>query len=359
MVDKPFVPYIPAEKSIPEFTIKAVTLGIVLTLVMAAANTYLGLYAGMTVSASIPAAVISMGILRGILRRGTILENNIVQTIASAGQSVAAGVIFTIPAMVITGVWTEFDYWQTTLIALLGGVLGVLFMIPLRRALIVAQHGQLKYPEGTACAQVLMAGAGSPLTPALSPGERETGSPLVEEFERSDLVGWQAKILPLPKGEGRGEGERAVRTQPAPRRVGDSLKEQGAATLVSVIDSHATNTAKSQRRSAHGCPGLDRMHLRLGSLTRASDWCHHTHNFQARIGAQPSGCSRLNSEGRAETAGWPRQVPLFCSLKAALLCGRGTGEMCPPVAGSATGIGASLIIFVIKRPALGFVHIEY
>ena len=157
MADKPFVPYVPAEKSLPEFTPKAVVLGVVLALLMAAANTYLGLYAGMTVSASIPAAVISMGILRGILRRGTILENNLVQTIASAGQSVAAGIIFTVPALVITGVWSEFKYWETTLIAVLGGVLGVLFMIPLRRALIVEEK-ELKFPEGVACAEVLEVG---------------------------------------------------------------------------------------------------------------------------------------------------------------------------------------------------------
>ncbi len=157
MAEKPFVPYIRADQKIPEFTVKAVTLGVVLALVMAAANTYLGLYAGMTVSASIPAAVISMGILRGLMRRGTILENNIVQTIASAGQSIAAGVIFTIPALVITGAWTKFEYWPTTLISLLGGVLGVLFMIPLRRALIVEEK-ELKYPEGLACAEVLEVG---------------------------------------------------------------------------------------------------------------------------------------------------------------------------------------------------------
>jgi putative OPT family oligopeptide transporter len=157
MSEQPFTPYVRPEQSVAEFTVKAVGLGVVLALVMAAANTYLGLYAGMTVSASIPAAVISMGILRGLLRRGTILENNIVQTIASAGQSVAAGVIFTIPALVITGVWSEFKYWQTTLIAALGSVLGVLFMIPLRRALIVEEK-ELKYPEGLACAEVLEVG---------------------------------------------------------------------------------------------------------------------------------------------------------------------------------------------------------
>lgn len=124
---------------------------------MAAANTYLGLYAGMTVSASIPAAVISMGILRGIFRKGTILENNIIQTSASAGESLAAGIIFTIPALVIVGAWLEFDFWATTLVALLGGLLGILFMIPLRKALIVEEK-ELIYPEGVACAEVLKAG---------------------------------------------------------------------------------------------------------------------------------------------------------------------------------------------------------
>ena len=124
---------------------------------MTAANTYLGLYAGMTVSASIPAAIVSMGVLRGVLRRGTILENNIVQTMSSAGESVAAGIIFTVPALVIAQVWTGFPYWEVTMIGLLGGVLGVLFMIPLRRTLIV-EDKELIYPEGVACAQVLEAG---------------------------------------------------------------------------------------------------------------------------------------------------------------------------------------------------------
>ena len=143
--------------SVPEFTIKAIILGVFLALIMCAANTYLGLYAGMTVSASIPAAVISMGILRGILKRGTILENNIAQTTASAGESLAAGIIFTVPALVIIGAWTEFNFWATTLIALLGGCLGVLFMIPLRHSLIVEEK-QLTYPEGVACAEVLKTG---------------------------------------------------------------------------------------------------------------------------------------------------------------------------------------------------------
>ncbi len=134
-------------------------LGLLIGTVMTAANTYLGLYAGMTVSASIPAAIVSMGILRGLLRRGTILENNIVQTMASAGESVAAGIIFTVPALIISGVWTYFPYWQVTMIGLLGGVLGVLFMIPLRRTLIADEDDKdLIYPEGVACAQVLEAG---------------------------------------------------------------------------------------------------------------------------------------------------------------------------------------------------------
>ncbi len=155
--NKEFIPYVPAEMNIPELTVKAIVLGIVLTLVMCAANTYLGLYAGMTVSASIPAAVISMGILRGLMRRGTILENNIVQTTASAGESLAAGIVFTVPALVIAGVWTDFGYWTTTLIALLGGTLGVMLMIPLRRTLIVEEE-ELVYPEGVACGEVLEAG---------------------------------------------------------------------------------------------------------------------------------------------------------------------------------------------------------
>jgi putative OPT family oligopeptide transporter len=150
-------PFIPASKSIAEVTIKSVLLGITLGVVLSAANAYFGLYAGMTVGASIPAAVISMAVLRGILRSGTILENNIVQTIASTGESLAAGIIFTVPAMVLTGVWTEIEYWPTTLICITGGLLGVLFMIPLRKSLIV-EDKDLTYPEGVACAEVLKAG---------------------------------------------------------------------------------------------------------------------------------------------------------------------------------------------------------
>ncbi|MEZ5391995.1 MAG: oligopeptide transporter, OPT family [Bryobacterales bacterium] len=143
--------------NLAELSGSAVLIGMAIGIVMTAANTYLGLYAGMTVSASIPAAIVSMGVLRGLLKRGTILENNIVQTMASSGESVASGIIFTVPAMVIAGVWQDFDFWKVTLIGLLGGTLGVLFMIPLRRTLIV-EDDELIYPEGVACAKVLEAG---------------------------------------------------------------------------------------------------------------------------------------------------------------------------------------------------------
>ena len=142
-------------KDLPEITLKAVILGIVLSMILAGANAYLGLFAGMTVSASIPAAVISMGVL-SLFRKSNILENNIVQTAASAGESLAAGVIFTIPALVLLGYWETFDYMEVAKIATIGGVIGVLFTIPLRRALIVV--AKLKYPEGIATAEVLRAG---------------------------------------------------------------------------------------------------------------------------------------------------------------------------------------------------------
>ena len=141
-----------------EFTVLSVGLGIAIGVIMTAANVYLGLYAGMTVSASIPAAVIAMAFLRAF-RRTNVLESNIVQTIASAGESLAAGVIFTVPALVLVGTWTDFKFWPTTLIAICGGLLGVVFMIPLRKALII-DSPELTYPEGVACAAVLRAGAG-------------------------------------------------------------------------------------------------------------------------------------------------------------------------------------------------------
>jgi putative OPT family oligopeptide transporter len=145
-----------AAHPLPQLTVKAIALGIFLSIVLAGANAYLGLFAGLTVSASIPAAVISMAVLK-LFRESNILENNIVQTAASAGESIAAGVIFTIPALIILGYWSVFDYMWVSVIAGLGGLLGVLFSIPLRRSLVV--EAQLAYPEGTATAEVLRVGA--------------------------------------------------------------------------------------------------------------------------------------------------------------------------------------------------------
>ena len=142
-------------KQLPEITPKAIILGILLSMILAGANAYLGLFAGMTVSASIPAAVISMGML-SLFRKSNILENNIVQTAASAGESLAAGVIFTIPALVLMGVWENFDYFEVAKIAAIGGIIGVLFTVPLRRALII--KAKLQYPEGVATAAILQAG---------------------------------------------------------------------------------------------------------------------------------------------------------------------------------------------------------
>ena len=156
-----FKPYIPAEKITPEITVTSIIMGVLLAVVFGAANAYLGLRVGMTVSASIPAAVIAMGVIRIIMRRNSILESNIVQTIGSAGESLAAGAIFTLPALFLWASEGKMDkpgILEITLIALIGGLLGVFFMVPLRNALIVKEHGTLPYPEGTACAEVLLAG---------------------------------------------------------------------------------------------------------------------------------------------------------------------------------------------------------
>lgn len=156
-----YKPYIPADKVLPELTVTSIILGILLAVIFGAANAYLGLRVGMTISASIPAAVLSMGVIRFILRKDSILENNMVQTIGSAGESLAAGAIFTLPALFL---WAEEGKIETpsmltiTLICLVGGVLGIMFMIPLRQALIVEEHGVLPFPEGTACSEVLLAG---------------------------------------------------------------------------------------------------------------------------------------------------------------------------------------------------------
>jgi putative OPT family oligopeptide transporter len=160
-----YQPYIPDDAKITEFSVLSAILGIILSVVFGVAMVYVGLKIGMTISASIPAAVMSMGILRGIFRKGNILENNIVQTITSAGESLAAGVIFTIPAIFL---WRDIEGFQEmansftvlrlVIVAVIGGVLGILLMIPLRKYLIVKEHGKLLYPEGTACAEVLVAG---------------------------------------------------------------------------------------------------------------------------------------------------------------------------------------------------------
>jgi len=156
-----FKPFVPDNKVIPEFTVTSIILGVLLAILFGGANAYLGLRVGMTVSASIPAAVISMGVIRFILKKSSILENNMVQTIGSAGESLAAGAIFTLPAIFMwaqEGLCDVPSFIEISLIALCGGILGVLFMVPLRNALIVQEHGVLPYPEGTACAEVLIAG---------------------------------------------------------------------------------------------------------------------------------------------------------------------------------------------------------
>lgn len=182
-------PYIAHDVTLPETTIKAFFLGAILSMVLSAANAYLGLFAGMTVSASIPAAVLSMAILR-LFKNHNILENNIVQTAASAGESLAAGVIFTFPALVLMGYWTKFNYWETVLIALCGGILGVLFTVPLRSALIVKQ--KLQFPEGVATSEVLKTG--------------ETGGKAVKFLLIGSLLGAFIKLcesgLKLWKGTG-------------------------------------------------------------------------------------------------------------------------------------------------------------
>jgi len=174
-----FQSHIPPGASMRECTPRAIILGTLLGMVFGASSLYLVLKVGLTVSASIPVAVISLALFRLWSKAGgrdaTILENNIVQTAGSAGESIAFGLGVTMPAIMILGF--DLEIGRVMLVGLLGSLLGILMMIPLRRALIVAQHGQLKYPEGTACAQVLKAGSSFPLTPALSQGERGPGPP--------------------------------------------------------------------------------------------------------------------------------------------------------------------------------------
>ena len=162
MEEKSFKPFISADRVLPEITPVSIGLGVILAVLFGAANAYLGLRVGLTISASIPAAVISMGIIRIILKRDSILENNMVQTIGSAGEALAAGAIFTIPALFMwakeSDAVTKPSFWVIAIISLCAAFLGLIFMVPLRTALIVEEHGILPFPEGTACAEVLLAG---------------------------------------------------------------------------------------------------------------------------------------------------------------------------------------------------------
>lgn len=151
-----YKPVIAAEKSLPELTLKAILLGIILSFFFAIGNAFIGLKAGLTVSASIPASVISMGLLRALFKRVSILENNIVQTMASAGEALASGIIFTVPTLYFLG--ESISVLRTFLLSVLGGFLGVFFMLPMREQFVVKEHGKLLYPEGTACAEILKAG---------------------------------------------------------------------------------------------------------------------------------------------------------------------------------------------------------
>src|SRR6266540_1485882 len=186
---KDFQPYIAADREVPEFTLKAILLGVVFGIIFGAATVYLALRAGLTVSASVPIAVLAIAVFKKI-GKSTILENNIVQTIGSAGESVAAGVVFTVPALLfLAGGENFFRYVQITILAIFGGTLGVLFMIPLRRALIVKEHGKLPYPEGTACADVLIAGErGGNLAKMVFAG---VGSSLLYKFLYGVVGLWQ------------------------------------------------------------------------------------------------------------------------------------------------------------------------
>ncbi len=148
-------PYIAPTQSVTEMTVRGIVLGSILGILFAASSVYLGLKVGLTVSASIPIAVLSVTIFRAF-GKATVLENNIVQTVGSAGESIAAGVAFTLPSLLLMG--QDLELFRILLVALLGGTLGVLMMIPLRHGLIVEEHGKITYPEGTACAEVLIAG---------------------------------------------------------------------------------------------------------------------------------------------------------------------------------------------------------
>src|SRR3989440_7110886 len=204
-------PYIPASQAPAELTPRAITLGVLLGLIFGASNVYLALKIGLTVSASIPIAVLSITIFRWF-GRSTILENNIVQTTGSAADSVSAGVVFTIPAILLMGYDLEIS--RVAILAIAGGLMGVLMMIPLRRALIVKEHGNLPYPEGTACAEVLIAGerAGIHAKTVFQP----FGIPFVYKFLMTALKLWQE----LPGKVLRGYQNAEVRVEAAPELMG-------------------------------------------------------------------------------------------------------------------------------------------
>ncbi|MBI3894557.1 MAG: oligopeptide transporter, OPT family, partial [Acidobacteria bacterium] len=153
---KPHQPYVPAESRLPELTLRAVVLGVLMAVILGAANAYLGLRAGLTVSATFPAAVVAMAVLR--LIKGSVLEENIARTAGSSGEALVAGAIFTIPAFIISGAWSGFHYWESTLIMMVGGILGVLFIVLLRRPLVA--EGDLPFPESVATAEIVKAGQG-------------------------------------------------------------------------------------------------------------------------------------------------------------------------------------------------------
>ena len=205
-----YPPYVAADQTIPEFTFKAGLVGVLIGILFGAANAYLGLKVGLTVSASIPAAVMSVAVFRAFRLRATVLENNIVQTIASTGEAVAAGVIFTLPALLLLGF--QPGVLKIFIIAVIGGVLGVLFMVPLRRYLMSREHGRLPYPEGTACAEVLVAAdEGGAHARAVFLG---LGLGAVYEFLMSGLKLWPAtprwKIPRYPGAEFSGEASAAL-----------------------------------------------------------------------------------------------------------------------------------------------------
>ncbi len=212
-------PFVPDEQHIPEFTLSAVLVGSLLGIVFGASSLYLVLKVGLTVSASIPVAVLSITLFRGFskvfgIRKATILENNIVQTAGSAGESIAFGVGVTMPALMILGF--EMDIGRVMVVSVLGGLLGILMMIPLRRAFIVKQHGTLKYPEGTACADVLIVGEqGGSTAKTVFIG---FGLAFVYQFMMQGLKLWKetpSRALQLVQGS-----RRVGRSEPGPARRG-------------------------------------------------------------------------------------------------------------------------------------------